>query len=135
MSSEVQAARPTKRRALTVAGAAAAALALWALAVPVAGIDLTVQLSGATQQVGPGAVAAASLAAGLAAWALLILLERTLKRAARAWTIIAVVALILSLSGPLTSAVGTATTLTLTAMHLIVAAVLIPGLGRTARTR
>lgn len=122
-------------RALTVAGATAAALALWALAVPVAGIDLTVQLSGATQQVGPGAVAAASLAAGLAAWALLILLERTLKQPARAWTIIAVAALILSLTGPLSSAVGTATTLTLTGMHLIVAAVLIPGLRRTARVR
>lgn len=121
------------RRALTVAGATAAALALWALAGPVAGIDLTVRLDGGVQPVGPGAVVVASLLAGLAGWALLASLERILKRPGRTWTVIAVVVLVLSLAGPLGSAVGTASTVTLAGMHLIVAAVLIPGLGRPAR--
>ncbi|MFI6603447.1 DUF6069 family protein [Nonomuraea sp. NPDC050536] len=123
------------RRALTVAAAAAVALVVWALAALVAGISLTVRPGGAVQSVGPGAVAAASLLAGLAAWALLAVLERTLKQPRRAWTIIAVVVLVLSMTGPLGAAVGVASTLTLAGMHLVVAAVLIPGLSRRARTR
>ncbi|MEU7457927.1 DUF6069 family protein [Streptosporangium roseum] len=121
------------RRALTVAGATAAALALWTLAGPVAGIDLTVRLGEGVQPVGPGAVVVASLLAGLAGWALLASLERITKRPGRTWTVIAVVVLALSLAGPLGGAVGTASTVTLAGMHLIVAAVLIPGLGRPAR--
>ncbi|MCG5213420.1 DUF6069 family protein [Streptosporangium soli] len=121
------------RRALAVAGAAAAALALWALAGPVAGIDLTVRTGGAVQVVGPGAVAAASLVAGLAGWALLAVLERFLKRPGRTWTIIAVIVAALSVLGPLGGAVGTPGMMTLAGLHLIVAVVLIPGLGRSTR--
>ncbi|MEV6986885.1 DUF6069 family protein [Sphaerisporangium sp. NPDC051017] len=120
------------RRASSVAGAAAAALALWTLAVPVGGIALDVRLGGAVQPVGAGAVAAAALGAGLAAWALLAALERLLARPRRAWTIIAVAVLVLSLAGPL-GATGTAALVTLAALHLIVGAILIPGLGGSAR--
>ncbi len=129
------ASRSATRRALAVAGAAAAALALWALAGPVAGVDLTVRTGGAEQPVGPASVAVTSVLAGLAAWGLLALLERVTSRPGRAWTIIAVVVLVLSLAGPLGSAVGTASTVTLAGMHLVVAAVLIPVLGRSARGR
>ncbi|GAA4587295.1 hypothetical protein GCM10023194_35790 [Planotetraspora phitsanulokensis] len=125
--------RPTRgRRLVVVAGASVAALAIWALAGPVAGIDLTVRLNGADQQVGAGAVIAASLAAGLAAWASLALLERLTDRARRIWTIIAVVVLVFSLTGPL-GAAGAAGMAVLACMHLTVAAVLIPGL--TVRRR
>ncbi|GAA4572749.1 DUF6069 family protein [Planotetraspora kaengkrachanensis] len=125
--------RPTRvRRLVVVAGASAAALAIWALAGPVAGIDLTVRLNGADQQVGAGAVVAASLAAGLAAWASLALLERLTNQARRMWTVIAAVVLVFSLTGPL-GAVGAAGTAVLACMHLAVAAVLIPGL--TVRRR
>ncbi|MFC0861320.1 DUF6069 family protein [Sphaerimonospora cavernae] len=130
-----QVGRPVIRRVLIVAGATVAAVALWALAGPVAGVGLTVRLGGAVQPVGPGAVAGASLFAGLAAWALLASLERVMKRPGRTWTVIAVVVLLLSLTGPLGSAVGTASTVALSGIHLIVAAVLIPGMGRTARGR
>lgn len=121
------------RRALTVAAATAAALVLWALAGPVVGVDLSVELDGAVQPVGPMAVAAAGLLAGLAAWGLLALLERLINRPGPIWTVTATVVLLLSLTGPLGSAVGTASLVTTAALHLVVGAVLIPGLGRSAR--
>ncbi|MEU8272436.1 DUF6069 family protein [Sphaerisporangium sp. NPDC049002] len=129
-----RAGRTATRRALTVAGGTVAALAVWAVAGPVAGAGLTVQVGGAVQPVGPGAVAVASLVAGLAAWALLASLERIVRRPGRLWTIIAVVVLVLSLLGPL-GAVGAGSMVALACMHLVVAAVLIPGLGRSARAR
>ncbi|MEO3887767.1 DUF6069 family protein [Nonomuraea sp. B5E05] len=118
------------RRLLTVLGASAAALAGWVLAVPVAGIALTARMGGGIQQVGPAAVVVASLLAGLAGWALLAVLERFVPRAGRLWTIVALVVLALSLLGPLGSAAGTASALALVLLHLIVGAVLVPGLAR-----
>ncbi|MEO3801627.1 DUF6069 family protein [Nonomuraea sp. B1E8] len=118
------------RRLLTALGASAAALAAWVLAVPVAGTALTVRMGGGIQQVGPAAVVVASLAAGLAGWALLAVLERFAARAGRLWKVVALVVLALSLLGPLGSAVGTASTLVLLLLHLIVGAVLVPGLAR-----
>ncbi|TDC95576.1 hypothetical protein E1292_39195 [Nonomuraea deserti] len=117
-------------RLLTVIGASAAALAGWVLAVPVAGIALTVRMGGGMQQVGPAAVVVASLLAGLAGWALLAVLERFASRAGRPWTIVALAVLALSLLGPLGSAAGTTATLVLVLLHLIVGAVLVPGLAR-----
>ncbi|MFF5263480.1 DUF6069 family protein [Actinomadura viridis] len=123
----------TARRALTAAGAAAAALALWALAGPVAGVDLTVESGGTARTVGAGAVIVSALVAGLAAWALLASLERFLRAPVRVWTAIAAVVLVLSLAGPFTSGAGTAGALVLGGLHLVVGAVLIPGLALTAR--
>jgi hypothetical protein len=120
-------------RALAVLGAVAAALAVWAVAVPLAGIELTVVMNGVTQPVGPGTVMTTSLLAGLAGWALLAALERFGRRPHRTWTVIAVVMLVLSLAGPLGNGVHTATTIALTGMHLAVGAVLIPALRRSAR--
>lgn len=118
-----------------MAAGAVAALVLWALVDPVAGLEPTVRTAGSVQRVGPGMTVVAGLSAGLAAWALLAILERLLKRPALTWTVIAVAVLALSLTGPLGSAVDTATALTLAGMHLVVAAVVIPGLARSARGR
>ncbi|WP_214409531.1 DUF6069 family protein [Sphaerisporangium fuscum] len=126
--------RTGARRAITVAGAVVAALALWGLTGPVAGIDLAARLGEAVQPVGPAAVVAASLVAGLAAWGLLAVLERLVRRPRRVWTIVAVVVLVLSLAGPL-GAADTGSMLALAGMHLVVAAVLIYGLAPTARAR
>ncbi|MFA1543571.1 DUF6069 family protein [Actinomadura monticuli] len=123
------------RRALAVGAAAVAALALWALTGPVLGLDPAAGTGGRTEPVGAGMVAAAALAAGLAGWALLALLERAARRPRRTWTAIAAVFLALSLAGPLGSAADAASLGVLAAMHLLVGAVLIPGLGRSARTR
>jgi hypothetical protein len=87
-------------RPLTVIGASAAALAVWALAVPLAGITLTVRAGDGTRTVGPVSVVVASLLAGLAGWVLLIVLERSAARPGRTWAIIALAALALSLTGP-----------------------------------
>ncbi|TDD49323.1 hypothetical protein E1286_13905 [Nonomuraea terrae] len=119
-----------KRILLTVAGAPAAALAVWALAVPVAGTTLTVRMGVGTQAIEPGLVLVVSLLVGLAGWALLAVLERFAPRPARIWTIVALAVLILSLLGPLGSAVGIATMLVLVLMHLVVGTVLVLGLAR-----
>jgi hypothetical protein len=73
------------------------------------------------------------LVAGLAAWGLLALLERTVARPGRVWAAIALAVLVLSLGGPLGSAGDGTSMAILTGMHLVVAAVLIPGLGGSAR--
>jgi hypothetical protein len=125
----------TTRRALTVAAAPVAALALWTLTGPVAGLEASAETGGRAQPVGAAAVVLVSLAAGLAAWGLLAVLERTAGRPRRVWTITAPAVLALSLTGPLGSAADTASLGVLTAMHLLVGAVLIPGLALSARTR
>ena len=120
--------RPGRRiRALAVLGATAATLTVWAVAGPLAGIDLRVQLGSApVQHVGPATVVIVTILAGLAAWGLLAALEHFTPRARTVWTAIALVTLALSLAGPLSGGVTTATKVALAGMHLAAAAVLIP---------
>ncbi|MET8232756.1 DUF6069 family protein [Micromonospora sp. NPDC005298] len=115
-------------RAFTITAGAAGALLLWAVHSPWAGTDLAVRRGDATQHVGPVAVVVTALIAGLAAWALLALLERTVRRPARTFRVIALIVLVLSLAGPLASAVDTTSRLALLGMHLTVGAALIIGL-------
>ncbi|MGR6322687.1 DUF6069 family protein [Micromonospora soli] len=115
-------------RAITVAAGAAGALLLWVVNDPWAGIDLAVRQGDTTQHIGPAAVVAAALIAGLAALGLLALLERIVRRPARTFRIIASIVLVLSLAGPLGSGVGTSSRLALLGMHLTVGAALIIGL-------
>ncbi|MGY0008172.1 DUF6069 family protein [Micromonospora sp. I033] len=128
-------ARPGRPRAgaLSVLATTAATLAVWAAAVPVAGVDLVARSGGTEQTVTPAAVAVSTLLAGLAGWASLALLERFTARARVVWTGAAGLVLLLSLLGPLGGGVGAAATLTLVALHLVAAAVLVPLLRRTAR--
>ncbi|MEP7026630.1 MAG: DUF6069 family protein [Actinomycetota bacterium] len=120
-------------RASAVAGATAAAIAVWAVAVPLAGATLAVRTNGTTHPVGPGSVAAVALLASLAAWLLLAALEHYARRPRRAWSVTAGVLMGASLSGPLSSGIGGGAIVALAAMHLAVAAVLISVLPRTAR--
>ena len=122
-----------RSRALAVIGTVVAMLAIWVIARPLAGAALDVRRgSGAAPQaVGPAAVALATGLAGLAGWGLLALLERFTTPARVAWTTTAIVALVLSLAGPL-GATTAAAKAVLIAMHLVAAAVLIPTLARTA---
>lgn len=129
---------PGRRRLLragAVAGAAAAAGLVWVLAVPVAGVDLAVRMGEQVQDVGLGAIVGTALAAGLLGWALLAVLESRSRRAVGVWTAVALAVLVLSLAGPLTSAVTGAAAAVLVALHLAVAGMLIPALRRTARVR
>lgn len=121
------------RRSLTVAAAVLAPVALWFLAVGGAGVDLTASPGGRPQEVGVGAVAVAGLVSAVAAWGLLAVLERTVARPRRVWTTVACVVLVLSLAGPLTSGAAPVAVLVLEGLHLVVGAVVVWGLGRSAR--
>ncbi len=123
------------RRLTAVIAAAGAAAGVWAVAGPLAGIRLMARASahGPAQQVGPASVVIMSLLAGLAAWALLALLERYARHPRRTWTAVAATVLVISLAGPLTAGRGLATVTALCCMHLAVGAVLILAMRRTAR--
>jgi hypothetical protein len=119
-------------RALAVAAAAGATLTVWTIAHPVAGTDLVVDTGSGPATVTPAAVVLATVVAGLAAWALLAVLERLTRRPATVWSSTACTVLIASLLGPIDSAVGAGTTVALVAMHLATGAVLIPLMARSA---
>ncbi|MBO2447834.1 hypothetical protein J4573_12090 [Actinomadura barringtoniae] len=116
----------TRSRALTVAAAVLAGTLAWTVAGPVAGLHLQVRNS---QHVGLAQVVIASLLAGLAAWILLLAFERFTSSARPAWTVAAVIVLVLSLTGPLGATSATAG-ITLACLHLLVGTVIILGLRR-----
>lgn len=121
-----------RRRAAGVGGGILAAVAVWALAGPLLGVDL--QVTPGTDQpqpIGVGAVLTASLTAGLAGWASSALLERLTHRARPVWTGLALVVLVASLA-PTQAGATTAATVALAAMHLAVAAVVIPVMTTTS---
>lgn len=120
------------RRAFIVLAAVTSALAGWAVAAPLFGVDLTVHLGNnqPPMTIGPGPVIATALAASLAGWASLTVLERFTVRPRTIWTTTAIIVLLVSF-GPLGVAdASNAAKATLASLHLIVAAVLIPGLTR-----
>ncbi len=120
-----------RNRILGVAGATLAAVAVWAIEVPLLGIRLETQFGNAAPQgVGIAAVVVSSLAGSLAGWGLLALLERRFARARAIWTGIAIAVLLASFSLPLSAGTTTSTKVALAMMHLAVAAVLIPTLRR-----
>jgi hypothetical protein len=129
--------RPWRARALAVIAAVLAALAVWLVTDPLLGVELAAPTRPGSQEllsITPGLVAATSLAAALAGWGLLALLERFTARPRTSWTVIAVGVGLLSLAGPLSTIASTtvANAGSLALMHLAVAAVLIPGLAATA---
>jgi hypothetical protein len=125
-------ARRRRTRVLAVLGAAAASLAVWAIAGPLADVELRVHVGSGVQHVGPATVIAASVLAGLGAWTLLAVLERFTPRARAVWTPNTLIALALSLAGPLSSGATTAAKLALAGMQVATAAVLVAALpGRT----
>jgi ribose/xylose/arabinose/galactoside ABC-type transport system permease subunit len=124
--------RARTRRALTVAGAAAAALAVWASTRSIGGTELAVRSGDSVREIGPAAVVLTALLAGLAGWGLLAWFERAIRRPYRAWRLVAVAVFVVSLAGPL-GGTGTGARLALAAMHLVVAAVLVVGLPARRR--
>jgi hypothetical protein len=124
--------RRRRARALAVAAAASATFTVWTLAHPIAGTDLIVDTGSGPTTVTPAAVVLSTIVAGLAAWAVLAIAERFVRRAAEVWSWIAGAVLVISLLGPLGSAVGAAATVALVAMHLAAGAVLIPIMARSS---
>jgi hypothetical protein len=117
-----------RRRALTVAGATAAATAVWLVAWT-AGTEPTVTVGGqAPMVIGLPMVVLTALAASLAAWIAVSVLERLTRHPRPLWPTIALTALAASFLPVLSAQADGATRVALTMMHIAVAAVLIPGL-------
>lgn len=113
-----------------LAAAAICATITW-LAVHIGGgVELTV---GSGQRIGAVAVAVTAVVAAGAGWLALALVERWSARPRRTWTVLAVAAFVVSLLGPLGGTTPAAKG-GLLALHSVVAAVVIVGLRRTART-
>jgi len=109
-----------------------AAASWWAVLVPVAGLTLDARQGGVLQHVGAPAIVISTALITFAAWGLLATLERFAKGARRAWTIVAVISCLLSLGSPLTGGISTSAKLGLSSFHLLVGALVIFGLRRTA---
>jgi hypothetical protein len=128
--------RISRARALSVGGAVSAAVAVWVVAVPLLGLHLIVRFgNGSPESIGVDFVVGASVLASLLGWALLALLETRTARARTIWTVLAIAALLVSLSLPVSAGVTTATKAALALMHVAVAAALIPTLRRSSATR
>ena len=119
--------------ALAVAGGVAASTFVWVVAVPFLGVDLRGATAGADRPVGAGSVVAAAAVAGLLGWALLAILVQAVSRAVTVWRAVALVVLLLSFGGPVAMGVGTASVVVLLALHVAVAAVVVPLLPRAVR--
>jgi hypothetical protein len=122
-------------RIATVAAAIAAPLIVWVIAVPIAGVDLTVGSGAAAQTITPLSIVVVVLVAGLAAWGVLALLERFVKHPGRVFAIIGWTVLALSLLAPVTGGAAGAVFVVLVVMHLVTGATLVIGLPLAARGR
>lgn len=129
---------PSRRfvwRASVVASAVLAAVGVWIVAALLLNVDLTVRAFTAragspgltTRNIAPDDVIAVPSGVGLGGWAALACLEHLTRHAAAVWLATALPAVILSLAGPFTATTVSAL-ISLSCMHLAVAAVLIPGL-------
>jgi hypothetical protein len=130
---DVRPIRVEGRSRLAVAGiTVVAALVLWAILAPVAGVELEAMQGSRQIHVGAGSIIFASAVMSFAGWGLLAVLERRTPNARKVWTILAVAACILSLGSPLVGGIGVGAKLGLASLHLIVGATVILGLRRTA---
>ena len=128
----MQTTRVSARSPITVVlGATAAAVAIWVVAT-LAGAELTVSFGAGQpiQKVTVINVVVAALVGSLAGWGLLALLRRFTTNARAIWTVIAIIFGVLSLAGPMSTIASVGTKVSLVAMHLAVATVLIVVLRR-----
>ncbi|MER7591488.1 DUF6069 family protein [Micromonospora sp. NPDC127501] len=125
---------PLRRRALGVAAAVVAPLAIWAIGA-LAGVDYTVESPGQPATViGAGAIVMIALVAALLGWAALALLERFATRVARpVWISLAIVVTVLSFVPVLSVEATGGAKLALGATHVAVAVALIALLPRPRR--
>lgn len=138
MPVQVRETTTTRRHLQRLLAAPLAALAVtivWLLAKEAAGVNLHQPAFGSasSRPLGLAFAAVVGIVAALLGWGLLALFERFSRRgAARSWLRAALIALLVSLAGPLSGhGVSAGNRAALVAMHLAVAAVVIPWLYRT----
>lgn len=122
--------RRTTRRAIIVATAAAANALAW-LGGRQAHVDYIVQTPLGARQITLVLVIVATAVSGLAGWAVYRQLERRTSNAVRAWIVLAMVVLALSIVPIFMLPAHMGTRLTLTALHCIAAAILVAGLPQS----
>ncbi|BBH67912.1 hypothetical protein ACTI_45970 [Actinoplanes sp. OR16] len=123
--------RSTVRTRLVAIGIAlVAAVAIWGIATA-AGAPLEVDQGQGVMSISLISVVFAVVFVGLLAWGLLALLERS-ARGVTIWTVIAGIVTALSFFPVIASEATTGTRVTLAAMHLAVAAVIIPLFRRSS---
>ena len=128
--SQVAAQLVLRRRAgrLAVIGIAAAATGLaWVLG-KLAHVDYIADTPTGTRQITLALTTVATLAAGLAGWIVIALLERYTSSPPRLWTALTIVVLVISIVPVFRTTANLGTQLMLTALHCVAAAVLIPAL-------
>ena len=121
---------PGRSRLAVVGVTVAAALAVWAILAPLAGLTLEAQ-QGGRMHIGAASVFFASAVIAFGGWGLLAILERRTLNARKVWTVVAVITCITSLSSPVFNGIGLGAKLGLALLHLVVGAVVIVGLRRT----
>lgn len=124
------------QRIVAVLVAALAGVLAWVLIEPVGGVDLMGPARSSRPQLDINAVAVAmsALVSTLIGWGVLALMERRARNPRRAILIFAVVGTILSLGAPFSGGgIDTGQRMLLLLLHLVVAAVFIPLMARTAR--
>lgn len=126
-----------RARLAVVGGATVMALCVWFVAEVVLGLDLrrpAASVGARAEEIDAVHVVLSAAVGSFAGWALLAVAERLTARPRRVWTVIAVVAFVVTLGGPLSgSGITSSNRLALVLMHVVVAAVVIPALARTAR--
>jgi hypothetical protein len=128
--------RPTARP-VAVALGVLTALAVWGVSELVFRVDVRQPAfgTGVPQDLTAGPIVVASVAAGLAAWLTLALLERLTRHARAAWVGLATLVLVASLGAPLSGrGIDEQSRLVLMLLHLTVGALLIVLLARTSRS-
>lgn len=125
---------PTMQRAMVIVAAAIAALIIWVVADPIAGVTLEAETgTGDVRRIGPIAIIVVTAVGGLLGWALLALLERTTSHPGVIWSVVAVILLFASLAGAW-GGTSTSVRVTLLLMHVAAGAILISGFLRTRRS-
>lgn len=126
---------PVAQRAIVIGVAVIAALLIWLIADPIAGVTLEADTgNGNIQRIGLIAIIVVTTLAGLLGWGLLALLERMTSRARTIWLVLSVILLLVSLLGAW-GGTSTGARATLLAMHLAVGTILIAGFLLTPGSR
>jgi Family of unknown function (DUF6069) len=128
--SNVAAQLALRRRAgrLGVIGIAAAATGLAWILGKLAHVDYIADTPTGTRQITLALSTVATLAAGLAGWIVIALLERYTSSPRRVWIALTIVVLVLSIVPVFRTTANLGTQLMLAALHCVAAAILIPAL-------